>query len=41
MCALLGLELDLGNSLDWREKESAHMLIHEWQSFQKMQTAYT
>ena len=31
----LGLGLDLGNSLNWREGESARMLIHESQSFEK------
>ena len=31
----LGLGLDLGNSLDRREGESARALIHESQSFQK------
>ena len=38
---LLGLGLDLGNSLDHREGETTRMLIHESQNFRKKVTTHT
>ena len=37
---LLGWGLDLGKSLDYREGESAHALIHKLQSFLKKAMAH-